>query len=161
MKRPLQIYLDSSDYSRAAAASPTAETEDVLQRLRAWRDGGQIQTRYAFSLVAENAPTDPAYLPSGIARLTCIQELCGDCVLLAPSSVFELEQHALASGIPHTASIARDDGNWTPLDPSEVTFPSKETVLRQGLATNRSAAGRFEKGVACTEGGSNEHGHYR
>jgi hypothetical protein len=55
MKTPLQIYLDSSDYSRAAAANPIAEMQDVLQRVRGWRDGGEIQTRYTFSLIAENA----------------------------------------------------------------------------------------------------------
>jgi hypothetical protein len=138
MKTPLQIYLDSSDYSRAAAANPTAETQHVLRHLRAWRDGGQIQIRYSFGLIAENAPTDPAYLPSGVRRLTSIQELCGDCVLLAPSLVLELERNALVAGSPHTASIARDDGNWTPLDPSEVTFPARESVLRQGLAGDKS-----------------------
>jgi len=53
MKTPPKIYLDSSDYSRTAAANPIAETQGVLRRLRAWRDGGQIQIRYTFSLIAE------------------------------------------------------------------------------------------------------------
>lgn len=76
-----------------------------------------------------------------------MQELCGDCVLLAPSLVFEFERNPLIAGLAHTASIARDDGNWTPLDASQVIFPARESVLRQGLVEDKTIDRRMRRAI--------------
>lgn len=130
---PLQIYLDSSDYSRASSPDATGRIQEVVHQLETWRDVGAIELRFSFATVAEAAPVDPRYFRSGLARLACIERLCGSRALAAPSDVLSYEKDALLSQRPHAKQIVRDDGHWAPQDFSALTFPTREDIVRRAI----------------------------
>ena len=114
-RRPVQVYLDSSDFSNLSHADGRGPFVDVERQLLEWREAGLIELRFSFAHIAELAPVEPQHIDYSRARAECVARLCGAKTLVAPGDIFEREVHAFISrGVWPRASALIDDGNWMP-----------------------------------------------
>lgn len=134
---PLQIYLDSSDFSNLAAGRVAPEIVGQLESLRA---AGKIELRFSFVHVAEAAPVDVQYLRSGISRLHSIHHLCWPHAVMAQADVLQMKAEQLGSGRLIPFNVLKDDGDWFPRDVSDdpdLALRSREDLLRDILTERK------------------------
>lgn len=137
--KPLQVYLDSNDYSVLAdPMKRTVEIQAVDDELSQLVASGKIQIRLSAILVLEAAPTAENHAAHGERRATCIARLCQNHVLLSPDKLFAIEAGALLrnEGVSpwESQSPCLDDGDWLPdLGDLESEFLSIEDVMRDAL----------------------------
>lgn len=126
MKRPLQLYLDSSDYSAFGTVLEGCAPRDVEARyreLQALIKSGDVVCRYSVLHVAEAAPTQQDYVERASLRFMVMRELSGKNVFQGP---FDLAiQDVLSAYIDDESPSSRpadrkrfharnDDGQWLP-----------------------------------------------
>ena len=110
---PLQIYLDSSDFSNLSDPAKRVPFVDVERQLLAWRDQGLIDLRFSFVHVAEFAPIGPEHLSAAQMRADCITRLCGSKTLKAPGDIVQSEISSfIENGVWTRDHIFDDSGNW-------------------------------------------------
>ncbi len=142
MMRPLQVYLDSSDFSDLS--EPSKRTQEIItleSQLISWRNAGLIEMRFAYSHLIEAAPWEPQYTETFKLRAQKIAELCQGKVLAAQDKIFTAELRALSGDPVKTGYIYRDDGDWLPDcfdgldDPTELLDPAqfKKDAEARGL----------------------------
>lgn len=114
--RPLQVYLDSSDFSTLSSSKRSETCDEVEKKLLAWSDAGLIEIRFSYLHVIEASAIKPEDIPSAAARLQKMLQLCGRKCLTSTISIIERE-------ISHPGEwkssayfdwIYRDDGDWLP-----------------------------------------------
>ncbi|MDR6536980.1 hypothetical protein [Variovorax soli] len=130
---PLQIYLDSSDFSNLSNLARQADYEHVKRFLLNARDRGEIEIRFSYAHVVEAAPTALEHLPFAIARFRSIQELCGPRCLVDPPTII---RHEFPSdhGNP-LPSLLRDDGDWCPSFSGTLELPDLGALLQESLSS--------------------------
>ena len=86
MQVPLQVYLDSSDYSHMSDPSSSLyqRYQGVKRRLIQLRDVGKIEVRFSTAHVLEMAHTERRFRDAAMRRVETMLEICGPRVLLAP-----------------------------------------------------------------------------
>lgn len=89
--RPLQVYLDSSDFSNLANPKTRPQYEDVERRLIGWRDAGLIELRFSYLHVIEGSPVRKEDVPLAVLRLQKVADLCGRKCLVSTISIIERE----------------------------------------------------------------------
>lgn len=162
MKRPLLVYLDSSDWSNLAAAvgsEPFAGREkwlDVRRRLLAARSEGRAVFCFSHAVVVEAYPTSTAHHAQGVARARAIAELCGPLCLLETKTLARAETRKLALGArpPFDRAMAlRDDGAWYS-DPDELLsklgsnlLADTRTMVRDLLSKDLPQLGKRKRRV--------------
>jgi hypothetical protein len=75
---PVQVYLDSADYSRLS--DPFGDHREQLRATSILARGvevGLIELRFSAAIIAEVCPTDPAAMEHGALRLRMVNQLCG------------------------------------------------------------------------------------
>lgn len=148
LQQPLQVYLDSSDYSDLSNPKLRDEHEGIERQLLSWRDAGLIEIRFSFAHVAEMAPIAPAHIEHARRRAACIKRLCNDKTLLQEGEIASREIEAWASKVPLARTeLRRDDGVWMPtMDPADLEMPPIDQLLREafeGIPKNRAARRRM------------------
>ncbi len=158
--KPLQVYLDSSDFSVLSdTKNRTEKHDDIEQRLMSWQAAGAIQLRFSYAHVVEAAPTTATSLEVARDRFRCIQRLCGKACLADPYALFEAEIRLLGELelAENDLRVYRDGGDWTPsIDSSEIGPPSTTTRFREefdsmGLA--RAPRRKLERELFDQNGG--------
>lgn len=151
-EKPLQVYLDSSDFSVLSdERTDAARYREVERRLVAWQQSGEIQLRYSYAHVIEAAPVAPSDLEMARRRLVCIQRLCGKNCFQDPFSVFELELRSAVGEIEafDALDLHRSDGSWMPEFADAVgELPSLSALILEDLDAknmNRSARRKAEQ----------------
>lgn len=140
MARPLQIYLDSSDFSNFADPRGN-ETYPVIERkLVEWSDAGLIEIRFSYLHIVEASPVRPEYIPASKARMAKIKRLCGQKCIRSTISIIERE--ISSPGAWRTPAycdwIFPDDGNWFPnIDDLDTDLTINE-MLRREIKTSGS-----------------------
>lgn len=133
--RPIQVYLDSSDFSDLAnIRSKPPEYEKVRQYLLKMRDVGLINMCFSEAHVIEAAPTSVGAIPAASERFRSIKELCGKNCLMHPVDLMtrEVSQEALA--VSRQPSVLRGDGSWMPrLFDIEDIVPNVEQLVREDV----------------------------
>lgn len=132
MRAPLQIYLDSSDFSKFADPVDNArETGEIEAFLLARKAEGSIVVRYSESHVVEAAPTRVADIPAALRRYGKIRALCGTDCLAHFVDIVEDEVRRVRQGeqLPREATW-RGDGFWYPRQVEDTLFLSPQAPLR-------------------------------
>lgn len=158
LQRPLQVYLDSSDFSLLANPKErTAELDPIRRDLETLKRQGDIELRFSLVHVVEAAPVDERYLESGTARLTVIHELCYPHALLAPQDVMSTEASKLYGGNDTHRDIFKNDGDWLPTDLGNLALPTRTEVVRKiiddmglGRAKRREAERKYLRSGGIT-----------
>ncbi len=136
MAKPIQVYLDSSDFSNLSnPAIRTSEHEAVERRLLEWQQLGKIDLRFSYVHVIEAAPVRREDIELAKRRLIHIQHLCGHRSLIDPFSLLEHEIRCVASQVQLSNEfVYRDNGLWMPpLDEKSLDVPSPTKVLREEI----------------------------
>jgi hypothetical protein len=133
-RTPLQVYLDSSDFSclssQTTIAPEYAEVERFLVRLQ---QENRIELRFSQAHVAEVSPVRQADLNLAARRLSCIKRLCGAKCLMPPSALLEAEVRTATASSPSRYDVYRNDGDWTPFQEDDFDFPSPGEMIRDQL----------------------------
>lgn len=116
MDVPVQVYLDSSDYSRLSETHLDPELRAVKEQLFRLRDEGACEYRYSYVHVLEMAPVDETAINASERRLGLAMELCGTRCLRSTDAI---EGHELVRGVTNAerADVAyafSDFGDWLP-----------------------------------------------
>ncbi len=107
--RPLQVYLDSSDFSLLSdPLRATAELDEVLGRLTSYKNTGQVQFRFSAVHVFEAAPVGAGSQLSAQRRARLMHDLCGNCSMIGYLEIMKAEANGDAV---HPYS---DEGKWYP-----------------------------------------------
>lgn len=129
--RPIQIYLDSSDFSDLSnLENKPPEYKDVLDYLITMRSRGVINMCFSEAHVIEAAPTSLAAIPAAMRRFRTIKQLCGKNSLIHPIDVIETEVSQDSVGLHNNTDVRRSDGTWMPalVDVSEF-IPNVEQIV--------------------------------
>jgi hypothetical protein len=160
--QPLQVYLDSSDYSLLGDALEDSAHQHAatLARLIELVDSGRIEIRYSGIHVVEVSHTEKAVRDAGVRRAKCIERLSGGKCFIFWTSMFAQEQENFAGGCPLYGGLTSDDGSWFPdIGDLARSFRSSMTEgIRKALKENvnnrhdrRAAEKMFIKNNKLTE----------
>lgn len=124
--RPLQIYLDSSDFSVLSDVSKRTQKIIELERqLINWRNSSLIEIRFAYPHLIEAAPIDQKHIEASRCRAQKIAELCQGKALAAQDKIFLAEIRRLIGESDMPDYVFMDDGDWLP-DMTESVTDSDE-----------------------------------
>lgn len=120
--RPLQVYLDSSDFSVLSdSAKRTQEIITLESQLVNWRNAGLIEIRFAYPHLIEAAPVGQQHIEASRCRAQKIAELCQGKVLAAQDKIFMAEIRNLIGESVKQDYVFMDDGDWLPDISDNVT----------------------------------------
>lgn len=115
MRRPFQVYLDSSDFS--ALSDPSKRTAEIValeSQLIDWRNAGLIELRFAYPHLIEAAPIGLQYINEARCRVQKIAELCQGKALAAQDKIFLSEIRRLIGELNGADCVFMDNGDWLP-----------------------------------------------
>lgn len=126
MDRPLQVYLDSSDFSNLCRV----ENAQILKRLMGFSSSGFVEFRFSVVHILEGVAVNQQYLEASKARFEVMDALCGRKCLVPPFEVMRREAEEDASWVPH-----RDNGEWFPFENlDDLEIPTYVQTCRELLA---------------------------
>lgn len=156
---PLQVYLDSSDFS--VLSDPKARTparEAVEKTLLSWQADGLVQLRFSYVHVIETGPVTQGVIDLARKRFECIKRLCGTQCFRDPFSILKDEVASLVGKTPAAEDHLRDDGRWFPEFDLDIQSPEdhlRETlaayprkVRRAALSKHFDSKGRFKESTS-------------
>ncbi len=126
MRRPLQLYLDSSDYSTFGSVlegKASSEIEARYRALQALVKSGDVECRYSVLHIVEAAPTEQNFVEKAALRLTVMRDLSDKKVLLGPfdlaipdvlSAYLDDESPSLRPADRKHFHARDDKGKWLP-----------------------------------------------
>ena len=134
---PIQIYLDSSDFSNLSdPGKRSPEHVEVERQLLAWKEAGLIEIRFSYAHVIEAAPVKREDLHFARRRLGYIKSICGLHCLACPITIVEEELRRVCNGVVREipGGLYRNNGDWIPeLGNDILDIPSPEKLLREEL----------------------------
>lgn len=137
---PIQVYLDSSDYSVLSDAQRAADAgmQDTLTFLRDATRSGLIEVRYSIIHITEACHRDASSKPLAAARARLIAELSGSKVLRHFTDVVATESVAAARAVLSESPALDNDGRWFP------SMPGLGREIRQAVEQGmQEGASRF------------------
>lgn len=159
---PIQVYLDSSDYSVLSDPKKAADAgvQDTLAYLRDAVGSGLIEVRYSIIHITEACHRDASSKPLAAARARLIAELSGSKVVRHFTDVVATEAVAAGRAVRSGSPALDDSGRWFPRMPklgreirqsveegmhegaSSVAFNRKSRRAAQRLLGSRQRPGR-------------------
>ncbi|MTV39512.1 hypothetical protein [Duganella radicis] len=113
---PIQVYLDSSDYSKLT--DPRGVSDQLLsikERLLSWSKSGEVTFRFSAAHIIEMSPVESKAEHAAEARAEFLSELCGLNTLIPFDELTLAELKRYASNEPNLKIDAYSDkGNWFP-----------------------------------------------
>jgi hypothetical protein len=130
LDRPVQIYLDSSDYSTMADPrnAENGRLQGVLQYLRKAVDDGHIEIRFSIVHIVEACHTERSHKALALARATLIDELSSGKVMRHFRDIVADEVEIATDQASSSSSFYDDDGCWFP------RLPNLGADVRQAVA---------------------------
>ena len=126
-KKPLVVYLDSSDYSELSNPRLKDPGRDALRtELLRWSKSGAVQFAFSAVHLSEMAPLDPAYSPAATARAELLSDLCGRNCFIPFDELIKLELGRAMAGHPSKIQPLSSTGDWFP--PVEDIMPPVQIV---------------------------------
>lgn len=128
---PLNVYLDSSDFSRLSDPKEVKELFPILEKLQDWISDGKIICSYSAIHLSEMAPIKVDYAYSANRRSDLLASLCGRNAMIAVDALFEDElkyAQELSSQKPIAYSSA---GDWFPGRIASIDITDGLTVKDQ------------------------------
>lgn len=113
---PIQVYLDSSDYSKLS--DPSGVSDQLLsikKRLLSWSKSGEVIFRFSAAHIIEMSPIESKAEHAAEARAEFLSELCGRNALISFDELMlaELNRYAV-NDLELKIDAYSDDGNWFP-----------------------------------------------
>lgn len=147
---PIQIYLDSSDFSDIVNVNKKSQDySDTIRYLIEKRDLGLIQIRFSEAHVVEAAPKSPDAVNFALERLKAINLICGNNSLIHPVDLIEFEVSAsdALDFKQNYVRIFRNDGSWLPtlFDLSEIVPDVEDSVRKDVEKMGRKAKRKYLK----------------
>jgi hypothetical protein len=127
--RPLQVYLDSSDFS--VLSEP--EHSDLLAWLVDASRAKRVEFRFSIVHILEGAAAGREYLSASKGRFTNIATLCGNNCMIPP---YEVMRRELVG--PSPWSPIRNDGEWFPFPETMNLELPKIAELFEGLMRDQN-----------------------
>lgn len=113
---PIQVYLDSSDYSKLS--DPNGVSDQLLsikERLLSWSKSGEVVFRFSAAHIIEMSPIESKAEHAAEARAEFLSELCGLNALISFDELMLAELKRYAVNDPELKIDPYcDDGNWFP-----------------------------------------------
>lgn len=147
--RPIQAYLDSSDFSRfgdVLSGRGTPEHREVLEALEHLIDAGVVECRYSYIHIVEAAPTSDEALPRACERALAIERLCGKRTL-TPFMCLPIVETMGAIQDQSISTVPRDRIEFHGRNDMGQWFPSFDSTLGE-MAGMISAASKDVVGAA-------------
>lgn len=135
--KPLQIYLDSSDFSNLSSPNCESNLLRIEEQLIKWQNAGLIEMRFSYVHIIEASPTRREDIDVAAARLQKIRELCGTKCFISTLSIIDQEVNTTSPSIStHKNDYPyRNDGDWLPeVDLLHLCDLSPLTILREELS---------------------------
>lgn len=145
MTRPLQVYLDSSDFSNFADPRESTVYPAVERDLIEWSNAGLIELRFSYLHVVEASPVRPEDIPSSKMRMEKINQLCGQKCIRSTISIIEKEVASPGAwrNDGYLDWVFPNDGNWLPnIDDLDADLSVRETLRREIKASGADRASR-------------------
>lgn len=158
--RPLQVYLDSSDFSVLSDSSKrTPEIIELESELVNWRNAGLIEIRFAYPHLIEAAPVGLQYIETSTLRAQKITELCQGKALAAQDKIFMAEIRSLIGESDKPYNVYMDDGDWLPdisdnFNGTDEIFDHAKQIQKTiaGMGLNRADTRKALKQFLTTDG---------
>ena len=97
--KPLQIYLDSSDFSNLSSPNCESNLLRIEEQLIKWQNAGLIEMRFSYVHIIEASPTRREDIDVAAARLQKIRELCGTKCFISTLSIIDQEVNTTSPSI--------------------------------------------------------------
>ena len=139
MFRPIQVYLDSSDYSNFASHQDNPEISSIYDFLLHSVRAGHIEIRYSAIHISEAAGVNVQYQDAALARALAIESLSNNKCVLEPYAVWnaEMAQISSNSGAVSTVGVKekifRNDGIWFS-DAISLDIPPIAELVQQAVS---------------------------
>lgn len=128
---PLNIYLDSSDYSNLSDPSKKQQLYPVLKKLQDWIADGKIICSYSAIHLSEMAPIKVDYADLACRRSDLLASLCGVNAMIAADALFE-EELKYAQGFSEQKTQAYSStGDWYPGRIASINITDGLTIKKQ------------------------------
>lgn len=139
--RPLQIYLDTQDYSNLSRAMDSAShpQRPVFDHLLKYVEQDLIEIRFSAVHVIESAHLDSSSLDLALGRARCIEVLTRGKCLKCWSDSIQAECSNVVHGRAATEGITNDNSIWFP-DLSEIALGFRKMLIEQFKEIMRGAS---------------------
>jgi hypothetical protein len=117
MRRPVTVYLDTSDYSGLAEVGFTAKGEkykDSLAALLRLRDSGKVVFRYSLVHLMEFLKSESSTIETSVRKAEVMTRLSGTKVFRCPWEVWDREFSLLLGDLDEECVAISDEGEWYP-----------------------------------------------
>jgi len=136
MKKPLIIYLDSSDFSDLS--NPDKRTLEIIElekQLLNWQMQGYIELRFSHVHLLEAAATHHKYAEVASRRFSLIKNLCKSRCFISPIKILENEARILSAtnDLESKIMIFNDEGDWFPDFVDNDETDDLETYVHEAL----------------------------
>lgn len=131
--RPLQVYLDSNDFSRFGellAGHGNPEYGFILDELERLIASGSIECRYSYIHIIEAAPISEEAVRFAVERAHAIERICG-CKTLAPYMNLPLIEAVGAFADPSSNALPRDRTHMHGRNDRGEWFPSFGVMMTE------------------------------
>lgn len=147
---PLQVYLDSSDYS--SLSDPKRETPQVVamrDRLLEYGKSNTVEFRFSTVHLSEMAPLDAESADAAERRADLLVELCGRKCLVSFDRLLSTEVQAACGAAPSPINPFSDCGEWYP-ELNDVLSPISwaERIKEQNNALAEQGLNRAQRRYA-------------
>lgn len=160
--RPLQVYLDSSDFSNLS--NPNKRDPNLQQidnALICYQKSGLIEVRFSYAHIMEAAPTEADYLNSAAKRLSYIKKICGPKCMVSPIDLIRMELINITStSTSGKIDAYKNDSHWFPDLPDKLfEIDTPESLILeeiQSMNLGRQASRKAKKQYLRSSGGLTE-----
>lgn len=127
---PLQVYLDSNDYSVFSDAfdKPSHPKANIFSRLLLFKQAGTVEFRFSPVHIVEIAHLDHSSRPMAVGRARAIRELCGGRCFRFWTETRVDEIAAYVVGQTPFHKVVSDDGQWFP-DLSDLAISLRSMLV--------------------------------
>lgn len=111
----LQVYLDSSDFSKLS--DPSGVPDNLLEikaRLLSFAKSGDVIFRFSSAHIVEMAPVEQIAESAAEARARFLADLCGNNCLLSFDQLMAAELGVCAENKAVAVDVYSNEGNWFP-----------------------------------------------
>ena len=147
---PIQVYLDSSDYSALARRPHDPSAWAVAEYLEAKTAEGLVEVRFSAVHIMEMLALAREHIERADERFAVVQRLCGRRCLVPPSEVWDAEL-SQPEGVVSPGALRNDRGDWIGCLDELISTTTESLVggLRAAMASHlgggRQARRRVEK----------------
>tara|TARA_E500000305_G_scaffold51586_4_gene40359 strand:- start:77 stop:1327 length:1251 start_codon:yes stop_codon:yes gene_type:complete len=130
--RPLQVYLDSQDYSNMSRAMESADHphRPIFDKLMSFVDQGQIEIRFSAIHVIESAHLESSSMDLALGRARCIEALARGKCLRSWIDATQDECINAVHGRAVSKGISNDSSAWFP-DISGIALGLRKSFVDQ------------------------------